>query len=576
MSKGLNGGGLVVFLDQMEELFTVRDRAQAHAFLSALYRAANPGTLNVIATIRSDFVHHCYEHEDLLRVLNGRGHIRLGPIDVISVHEMISKPAQCAGLSIPERLVRRLAGETGQEPGSLPLLAFALRELFENRDGNELTEKTYKELGGLAGAMRKHVKTVEEKVATSFRITEKDVYSKIFGPLVVVNLDGQPTRRRTAKESFGADLRTVIDVLIKERLLNAEGEGHESVVSVAHEKLFEAWPTLARWIADNRNDLFVLRQAEIEAGEWEWHGYDLKYLWHEDRLKRLQELIKRFGAEQVNDAVRLYAAPQNSLIERLSDNSLWHQERLTIGRYLAALGDSRPGVGLREDGLPDIEWIEIPGGQVTLEEVEHPFKVKAFRMARYLVTNMQFEAFVNAENGYRNKEWWKGIQRSEAPAPPSWNEANAPRETVSWFEAVAFCRWLSQRTGSNIRLPAEWEWQQAVTGGEPKREYPWPGGWDATRCNSDESRLNRTSAVGMYPSGGTQQGVLDMAGNVDEWCLNTYDKPEPPDSLRIVDTDARRVGRGGSWGSLRSSYRNWNFAAYRSGTIGFRLAQGTR
>ena len=108
----------------------------------------------------------------------------------------------------------------------------------------------------------------------------------------------------------------------------------------------------------------------------------------------------------------------------------------------------------------------------------------------------------------------KVSSKAKEPAEPNWKEANSPRETVSWFEAVAFCRWLSKRTNSKIRLPTEWEWQLAATGGDPEREYPWPGGWDATKCNSSESRLNRTSAVGIYPSGVTQQGVLDMAGNV--------------------------------------------------------------
>ena len=169
---------------------------------------------------------------------------------------------------------------------------------------------------------------------------------------------------------------------------------------------------------------------------------------------------------------------------------------------------------------------------------------------------------------------WNGARRLLLA---SWQEANAPRETVSWFEAVAFCRWLSQQTGSKIRLPTEWEWQQAATGGDPTRKYPWSGEWDTSRCNSDESRLRRTTAVGMYPSGATKQGVLDMAGNVWEWCLNTYEHPEAPESLRIDESNTARVLRGGSWHSrpvyLRVSYRNWNNADLRYNGIGFRLAQ---
>jgi hypothetical protein len=579
VAKGLNTDGLVLFLDQMEELFTVRDLAQSQAFLSALYQAAQEARLHVIATIRSDFLQYCHEQAELRSVLNGQGHYALGSIDGMSIREMITKPAYCAGLSLSEKLVRRLTREAGDKPGGLPLLAFALQQLFDKRVGKELTEKVYDELGGLAGAIGEHVKTVEETVAQSFAIEYKEMFSKIFAPLVVVTIDGQPTRKRTAKESFGEDLRPVIEVLIKERLLNVEGEGHESVVSVAHETLFGAWPTLARWVAENREDLFVLSQAEIEAGEWQRHRYDLKYLWHEDRLKKLTGIIERFGNKQVNDAVRLYAAPQDKLIERLHHNALSHTERVKIGQYLAAFGDPRPGVGLKEDGLPDIDWIKIPGGQVKLG-FNQVLEVKPFHMAKYLVTNAQFEAFRKAEDGYRNEEWLRDMENSETVAEPRWGEANAPRETVSWFEAVAFCRWLSAKTGTSIRLPTEWEWQQAATGGDPTNEYPWPGEWDTSRCNSKESRLSRTTAVGMYPHGATKQGVMDMAGNVWEWCLKTYEQPEAPEPLPIDESNTSRVLRGGSWDNkpenLRVSARGRYYADTQTNSIGFRLAQSAR
>jgi len=233
---------------------------------------------------------------------------------------------------------------------------------------------------------------------------------------------------------------------------------------------------------------------------------------------------------------------------------------------------------LRPDGLPHIEWVDIEPGKVKFEKVERVFEVKRFCIAKYSVTNVQFEAFINADDGYRNAEWWKGIKQSQRPAQPSWKEANSPRETVSWFEAVAFCNWLSKRTGSNIHLPTEWEWQLAATGGDLEREYPWPGEWDPTRCNSYESRFNRTSAVGVYPRGATWQGVLDMAGNVWEWCLNKHEEPGTRDAL-LIDSDERglRVVRGGSWDDnpedLRSSLRFTYRAGYRYTYTGFRLAQ---
>ena len=118
-----------------------------------------------------------------------------------------------------------------------------------------------------------------------------------------------------------------------------------------------------------------------------------------------------------------------------------------------------------------------------------------------------------------------------------------------------------RQTGSKIRLPTEWEWQQAATGGDPRREYPWEGGRDRSRCNSYESRLNRTIAVGMYPHGATRNGIHDMVGNVEEWCLSGYEEPEQPEAVRTDKKIKQRVVRGGSW-----SLRPGNARVHRSGS----------
>jgi hypothetical protein len=503
VTKGMSADGLVFFLDQMEELFTGQTKYRAEAFLSALYRAVNEAPFRVIGTIRSDFLHYCHEHGDLLRILRGRGHYPLGRVQSYMLHDIIVKPAQCAGLSIPERLTRRLI-RAGSDPGSLPLLAFALEQLFNKRSGNQLSEDVYTEPGGIAGAIGAHVNNVEDRVAKQFGADANAWLSKIFQWLVVVNIDGQPTRRSVLKQTIAADLQPIVDLLTKERLLSAEGDGQYSTVSVAHEKLFEAWPSLSRWVAENRDDLFVLRQAEIEAKEWVKNRYDTKYLWHSDRLARLRDIVQRVGAHRVDPAVREYVALQN-LIKRLQQDALPHQERLSIGHYLAALGDTRHGVGLTSHGLPDIEWVDIPGGSVKLEELEGTFEIKPFRIAKYLVTNIQFRAFIEAEAGYRNAEWWKDVEQSTAPNRSTWLESNCPRTDVSLYEAIAFCRWLSARLSKKIRLPSEWEWQQAATGGDAKNIYPWGPEWDPARCNGDQSGQRRTTAVGVYPNGATRQ-----------------------------------------------------------------------
>ncbi len=115
-----------------------------------------------------------------------------------------------------------------------------------------------------------------------------------------------------------------------------------------------------------------------------------------------------------------------------------------------------------------------------------------------------------------------------------------------------------------------------MTGGDPQLNLPWGNNWDSSHCNSVESRLRRTTSVGMYPAGATKQGLLDMTGNVWEWCLNTHKKPYAPEALRIGTDNTEYTNRGGSWWNqsivLSLSLRNKDRADFGDDRLGFRLA----
>jgi formylglycine-generating enzyme required for sulfatase activity len=147
-----------------------------------------------------------------------------------------------------------------------------------------------------------------------------------------------------------------------------------------------------------------------------------------------------------------------------------------------------------------------------------------------------------------------------------------PRETVSWYQAVAFCRWLSDKLGYLVRLPTEFEWQQAATGGDTRRVYPWGKEWDASRCNSADKGLQRTSTVGLYPHGTWPCGPLDMAGNVMEWCLSIYNRPT---HNQIDNSSDYRVLRGGPWCGMpdlcQTTYRVGGLPDWSDATVGFRV-----
>lgn len=266
-------------------------------------------------------------------------------------------------------------------------------------------------------------------------------------------------------------------------------------------------------------------------------------------------------------------------------------ERLKAGDELAALGDPRPGVGLTPapDGsgalIPDIDWVLIPDeGEFIYSagDSQRTLRLPPFKIARCPITYAQFQAFIDAKDGFHNSEWWQGLKASsnhkQSPGDQVFKFANHPRDNVSWHDAVAFCRWLSKKLGRDVRLPTEWEWEKAARGMDG-HSYPWGNEYIPGYANIDETEgkigpyyLRSTSPVGMYyPQGASPYGVLDLSGNVWEWCLNEYENPSKVE----VTGDATRMLRGGSWNSAqdgaRAAYRNRNYPYSRNDYYGFRV-----
>ncbi|MCP4467935.1 MAG: SUMF1/EgtB/PvdO family nonheme iron enzyme [Halieaceae bacterium] len=303
---------------------------------------------------------------------------------------------------------------------------------------------------------------------------------------------------------------------------------------------------------------------------------------------RLFEFVGRYvqpnppDAEIQNSAEPGQAIPETfasnvqALIDQLDDPSTEPKERLANGDELARLGDPRPGVGLDQDGLPDIDWVEILGGEFLYGEDKQASHLETFLIARYPVTNAQYQAFID-DDGYKNKRWWQRLAEHPEPASPEWGQSNRPRETINWHEAVAYCRWLSDKLGYAVELPKETQWERAASGATGQA-YPWGDAYQSGYANVDETKekagqyyLEQTSAVGIYPQGASLEGVHELIGNVWEWCLNKYENPEN----EALDGDEPRVLRGGSWLNdpdfARASLRYGYDPDDRLDGIGFRV-----
>jgi len=238
-------------------------------------------------------------------------------------------------------------------------------------------------------------------------------------------------------------------------------------------------------------------------------------------------------------------------------------------------------MGTREQDRPRL--VEQYGGQqewFEWEAPQHRLYLPGYSIAKTPVTNAQYQAFVRATSQEPPEHW-------EGNKPPRGREDH-PVVCVGWHETIQYCQWLAGVTGRPIRLPSEAEWEKAARGTDG-RICPWGDEWDASRCNTKESGIGDTTAVGTYPQGASPYGCLDMAGNGWEWTQSLwgtgyfipdfkhpYDPTDGRENLDAGD-DWMRVLRGGAWNldrvSARCACRAWGFPTDRRARWGFRVCR---
>ncbi|MBK9745828.1 MAG: SUMF1/EgtB/PvdO family nonheme iron enzyme [Chloroflexi bacterium] len=215
--------------------------------------------------------------------------------------------------------------------------------------------------------------------------------------------------------------------------------------------------------------------------------------------------------------------------------------------------------------LPEpFAWIDIPSGNVILDVGGYlnrgtVLTVPAFTISKYPITNGQYQVFIDDVDGYSNSKWWDYSddaflwhKSNPRPQDRAFESDDHPRANVSWYEAVAFTRWLGNKLSETIRLPYEAEWQRAAQG-DDNRIFPWGNDWYGSRCNNSvgkDWRKGSTSSVSQYEGiGDSPFGVVDMTGNVWEWTGTAWEHGDHD----LVGSN-KRVVRGGSW---YGNYPDW-------------------
>lgn len=579
---------ILLMIDQCEELLTGGANEEGTRFLAFLRTLLDreDRRLMVLATLRSDFLGSFQDHP-VMRGLR----VETFPVPQMAVDDfalVIEGPAKIAGLELGPGLVQAMISDTDTSD-ALPLLAFTLRELYEGFGGDKLlTLEEYRDqLGRLDGCIRRAAEAVlaaeplsDEKLSalrTSFlsmvRVADNDQYAK------------QPVQWK----NLSASIHDVLERFVTARLLISGGDTNGRTIEVAHEALFRDWPRLVAWLEDNKAFLVWQQRLNTTIKEWNKNRQSPDLLLRGLPLREAAAWLKQqpdafTPDERVFVTVSQHRKAKERVITALGAGLvLWLISGTT---WLWQKGYDLDQAALKIESLVHSihvpsQMVQIPGGTFQMGDVEklgdawrnpaHPVTIKAFAMSQYEVTFEEYDRFAIAEGKL-------------LPGDQGWGRGYRPVINVSWDDAKAYVKWLSEQTGKRYRLPTESEWEYGARSG-PKQEV-WAGTSDDSQLADyavfQKNSSNRTAEVGTKKA--NEFGLQDLSGNVFEWvedCWHDTYTQAPLDGSAWVETDGKickgHVIRGGSWyydpQALRASARGNSPVGNRGSSLGFRLAQ---
>ncbi|MBN1123118.1 MAG: protein kinase [Anaerolineae bacterium] len=289
-----DGSDLLLVVDQFEEVFTlVEDETQCVHFLNLLRTAvtSSRSRVRVVMTLRADFYDRPLQYPEFGELVRSRMETVL-PMSVEELDRAIRCPAERVGVRFEEGLVARIIDDVHYQPGALPLLQYALTELFENRDNRTLTQAAYLNLGGTVGALAKRAEEIYGELSDDGRETVLQMFLRLVTP----REGAEYTRRRVNRAellSAGADrdlMDEVIDTFTAYRLLSTDRDpaSRRPTVEIAHEAILREWERLRTWLDESREDLRMQRQLARAASDWLGADRDESFLLRGGRLRQFE------------------------------------------------------------------------------------------------------------------------------------------------------------------------------------------------------------------------------------------------------------------------------------------------
>lgn len=307
---------LLIVVDQLEELFSNADPSDAGAFLTSLAEAAaeKHSRVKVVATLRADFYDHPLRHREFGELLR-LGTEVITPMSAEELERAITLPAAAVGVSYEPGLVATIVSDMAGQSTALPLLQYALTELFEQRQGATITAAAYTQVGRVSGALARRADSVYDGLDEQQQAQARDIFLR----LVAVGSGTADTRRRVLltelRDLGGEDVLAVLDRFGRPRLLTFDRDPatRSPTVEIAHEALLTEWGQLRRWVEDARLDVRAQRRLSAAASDWRERDHDTDYLLSGARLASYDGWTER-------PPVRLTGSEREFLIASLAQS----------------------------------------------------------------------------------------------------------------------------------------------------------------------------------------------------------------------------------------------------------------
>ncbi|MBK8905761.1 MAG: protein kinase [Anaerolineaceae bacterium] len=333
---------LLLVIDQFEELFTLTNEARRTQFLDSLYTAltAAHSPLRLVVTLRADFYDRPLQYQPLADLFKQHTELALA-LNRDELLWAIQEPARRVGVAFEEGLLADIVADVAAQPGALPLLQYALTELFHARNGRTLTRQAYAAIGGVPGALARRADDIFAGLDDDGRSAAR----RLFLHLVTLGEGREDTRRRvslTELHALGVDA-DIINEFGRARLLTFDHDPitRESTVEVAHEALLRRWQRLRQWIADSRDDIRWQRQLAIIAAGWEANQRDESFLLRGTRLLQFEAWQQQNTLPLLPVEAAFLQASLAARAERQAAEAARQQRELETAQQLAASESQR-------------------------------------------------------------------------------------------------------------------------------------------------------------------------------------------------------------------------------------------